>query len=198
MKIAVIPLWIKVSYTLYAVVLVPVYWVRYGPANFLWFSDIAFLVLGVALWLENRYLASMMAVGTLVTEMVWNFDFFFQLITGRSAFNIAGYMFDPTIPRYLRALSGFHLLLPPLELWLLSRLGYAQNAWKAQAILASIVIPVSRLASDDKLNVNWVYGPGFRQTRLPDPIYVTLVVVVVVVGFILPGHLLLRRLFGER
>lgn len=190
-----IPLWIKITYTLYILVLVPVYWVNYGPANFLWFSDIAFLAIGAALWLENRFLASMMTVGTILVEIIWNADFFFQLVSGRPGLDIASYMFDPAIPLYLRALSGFHIILPLMELWLLSRLGYATEAWKAQSILTCLVVPASRIASDEKLNVNWVYGPGGRQTVLPDPVYVALVAAVVVIAFILPGHLLLRRLF---
>jgi hypothetical protein len=193
----VIPIWIKISYSLYALILVPVYWVKYGPANFLWFSDIAFLGIGAALWLESRFIASMMAAGTLVTETIWNVDFFFRLISGRTLLNVADYMFDVSIPLDLRALSGFHLFLPPLELWLVSRLGYDPKAWRAQVALACIAVPASRLASDESLNVNWVYGPGLRQKQLPDAVYVGLVAAVVVIGFILPGHLILKRLFGE-
>jgi hypothetical protein len=36
-----IPLWIKLFITLFLCVLVPVYWRNFGPANFLWGSDIA-------------------------------------------------------------------------------------------------------------------------------------------------------------
>ena len=36
-----IPLWLKVACTLFICILVPVYWIQYGPGNFLWFSDIA-------------------------------------------------------------------------------------------------------------------------------------------------------------
>ena len=38
-----IPLWIKVSYTLFAILIVAVYMLKYGLGNFLWFSDIALL-----------------------------------------------------------------------------------------------------------------------------------------------------------
>lgn len=190
-----IPLWLKISYTLYVLVLVPVYWVQYGPANLLWFSDLAFLGLWVALWTRSAMLVSMIAVGTIIPELAWNLDFILHLFAGSSPFGIAGYMFDVTKPLYLRALSSFHILLPPLELWLVSKLGYVANAWKAQILVACIVIPVSRLASSEELNVNWVYGPGPRQTLLPDPLYVALAAVVVVVCFIIPGHLLLRRIF---
>ena len=51
-----IPLGLKIIYTLYVCVLVPIYWRQYGPANFLWFSDIALLALVPALWLENALL----------------------------------------------------------------------------------------------------------------------------------------------
>ena len=50
-----IPLSLKLIYTLFVCALVPIYWRKYGPANFLWFSDIALLVLVPALWLENAF-----------------------------------------------------------------------------------------------------------------------------------------------
>ena len=62
---AQIPLWIKLGYTVFVGVLVPVYLRHYGPANFLWFSDIALFMLVAALWWENRLLASMAALAVL-------------------------------------------------------------------------------------------------------------------------------------
>ncbi len=46
--------------------LVPVYWLHHGPANFLWACDIALLVTVAALWRASRLLASMMAVAVLL------------------------------------------------------------------------------------------------------------------------------------
>src|SRR5881394_611002 len=79
---AVISLWLKIGYTLFVCVLVPIYWRRYGPANFLWFSDIALLAMVPALWLENALLASTMAVSVIFREGIWNIDFFVRLATG--------------------------------------------------------------------------------------------------------------------
>jgi len=42
---------VKIIYTLFVCILVPVYWRYYGPANFLWFSDLALLLTWAALWL---------------------------------------------------------------------------------------------------------------------------------------------------
>ena len=47
-------------FTVLVAVVVPVYLVKYGPANFLWFSDIGLLGICAALWLEQRLLGSTM------------------------------------------------------------------------------------------------------------------------------------------
>src|SRR5438045_5250821 len=80
----VIPLGLKIGYTLFVCVLVPIYWRQYGPANFLWFSDIALLAMVPALWLENALIASTMAVSIIFFEAIWNIDFFTRLATGKS------------------------------------------------------------------------------------------------------------------
>ena len=71
-----IPLWTKLAYTGMVAVILPVYAVRYGWRNYLWFSDIALVATAVALWLESALLASMMAVGVLLPELLWNVSFF--------------------------------------------------------------------------------------------------------------------------
>jgi hypothetical protein len=157
---AVIPFGLKVVYTLFACALVPIYWRQYGPANFLWFSDIALLALVPALWLENALLVSMMAVSIVFFEALWNIDFFFRLATGRSLIGLSAYMFDPAIPLFIRGLSGFHSILPVLLLWILHRLGYDQRAFLWQTIVALVVLPLSYLVSNAQQNVNWVYGLG--------------------------------------
>ena len=84
-----IALWLKIAYTLFICVLVPVYWVQYGPGNFLWFSDIALFVTAAALWVESSLLASMMALSVLVLESVWIIDFIIGLISGSSIIGLS-------------------------------------------------------------------------------------------------------------
>ena len=98
--------WIKVPYTVFVCILVPIYWVERGPANFLWLSDIALIAAVPALWMENRFLASMMAVGVLLPELAWNLDFFLRLIAGFDVIGLNGtdYMFAS---RYTRRVQIF-------------------------------------------------------------------------------------------
>jgi len=192
----VISLGLKIGYTLFVCVLVPIYWRQYGPANFLWFSDIALIAMVPALWLENALLASMMAVSIILFEAIWNIDFFTRLATSKSLIGLSAYMFDPKIPLFIRALSSFHIGLPLLLLWTLHRLGYDRRAFFCQTILALLVLPLSYLVSNPRENVNWVYGFGeTAQRTLPAPIFLILVMMIFPIVAYLPTHLLLARIF---
>lgn len=48
-----ISLWIKIAYTAFVLILIPIYWKEWGAAHFLWFSDIALLLSLPALWTES-------------------------------------------------------------------------------------------------------------------------------------------------
>lgn len=191
-----IPLWIKLAYTLFVGVLVPAYWVHYGPANFLWASDIALLGTVVALWRESRLLASTMAVAVLLPELAWNLDFFTRLIVGRDVIGLdaTAYMFGPAQPLWLRALSLFHVFLPLLLLWLLHRLGYDRRALLAATALCWVVLPVSFLFTDPAKNINWVFGWGEQpQTLLPAIGYLALLMMLFPLCIYLPTHHVLKK-----
>ncbi|MGH7315113.1 MAG: membrane-associated protein [Candidatus Rokuibacteriota bacterium] len=184
-----IHLGIKIGYSLFLLVLVPVYLAHYGPKNFLWFSDIALLTTGVALWLESPLLASMMTLAVLLPELAWNLDFLWRLLTGRELFGMSGYMFDPRIPRYLRVLSLFHVPLPIGLVWLVCRLGYDRRAWLYQSLVALVVLPLTYWVTDRAENVNWVHGLGQPQSRLPQWAYLVLLIVAFSLMLYLPPHL---------
>src|SRR5690606_405447 len=142
-------------FTALTAVIVPVYYVKYGPTNFLWFSDLALFGMLAALWLENAMIASMVALAVLIPEMVWVVSFVGGLVFGKSFSTLAAYMFDPAIPRYLRALSLFHLALPPAIVWMLYRYGYDPRALPAATLVAWVVLPASLALAPPEKNVNW-------------------------------------------
>ncbi|HXZ96980.1 MAG TPA: hypothetical protein VEG37_08055 [Burkholderiales bacterium] len=192
-----IPLWIKLAYTLFVALTMAVYSVKYSRGNLLWFSDIALLVTVAALWFESAFLASMMAVGVLLPEVLWNLSFFGQLLTGKRVGGLSDYMFDASKPLYLRALSLFHVFLPALLLWMIARLGYEPKAWIAQTALAWTVLPVSYWLTDPEENVNWVFGFGNKpQKRIPPLVFLGLLMLGFPALIYLPTHLLFLKLFG--
>lgn len=191
------PLWVRALAALHVGALVPVYWAWYGPANFLWFSDIALFGALLALWFELALLASMMALAVLLPELAWTAGFVSRLLGGPDLFGLAGYMFDASLPAAVRALSLFHLALPPLLVWLLWGLGYDRRALPAQALLAAAVLPASRLAATPENNINWTLelGAGVPPPDFPGWAWVLLLWLGFVLLACLPAHWLLRRLF---
>lgn len=189
---------VTIPYTLFVAVLTPIYWVQYGPSNFLWFSDMALFGTLLALWLESRLITSMMALAVLLPELAWNVDYFSQLLFGRELVGFTSYMFDETIPAYLRGLSLFHVALPPLLLWSLFRLGYAPHALPAQTLLAWIVLPLSYpFAHAPEHNINWTRGLQEEQVWMPDWMWVGLLMLGIPLLIYWPTHLLLRSLFAR-
>jgi hypothetical protein len=189
---------IKIIYTLFVGCLIPVYWKQYGPVNFLWFSDISMLLLVPALWLESRVLFSAAALSVVLFELVWNIDFFVRLFSGRNLIGLSSYMFDPTISLTVRALSLFHVWLPPLIIWYVYRLGYDSRGLALQIPFAWVVLLASYLFVKPSDNVNWVYGFGEKpQSRLPSLMFLFLLMLGFAVLVYLPSHLVLKKLFGD-
>jgi len=188
---------LRVLFTAMVVVIVPVYYVKHGPANFLWFSDIALFGVTAALWLENALLGSMMALAVLLPEIVWVASFLVGLLRGgRTPLTLAAYMFDPSLPRYLRALSLFHLALPPALVWLLYRYGYDPRALPAQTLVAWIVLPLTLALAPREKNVNWVHGFGHPPRSPVGRWHFPLTMLAYPLLVYLPTHLLLEAAIG--
>lgn len=191
-----IPLWLPIAYTLFLLVLVPVYWKHYGPGNFLWFSDVALFSVGIVLWTENHLLLSMMAVGVLGLELIWNVDYFGRLLTGRELLGLSDYMFHPDKSLFLRGLSLFHVFLPAIVIWLLVEWGYDTRAIWYQTALAWVVLPLSYFLTDPEENVNWVFGFGSEpQTAIPKGLYFALSLLFFPICIYLPSHFVLQWVF---
>jgi len=189
---------LKIVYTLFVAVLVPSYWLLRGPDNFLWASDIALIATVYALWREDALVASIMAVGTVLPDLIWCLDYLTHLVAGRDVlgFNATAYMFDAATPWPMRGLSLFHLFLPFTLLWFVYRLGYDRRALIYELVLAWIVLTASYWLSSPTDNINWVYGFGSApQTWMPPLLYLLLVMLGFPLLIFIPSHLLLCRLF---
>ena len=193
--------WIKIPYTIFVCVLVPVYWVERGAANFLWISEVALLAIVPALWMENRFLTSMMAVCVLLPELAWNLDFFLRLLTGFDVIglNATGYMFESDYAPLFKFFSLFHVVLPPLLLWMIYRLGYDTRAVYAQTLLIWVLLPICYLATDPERNLYLVFGIGNPpQTWVSGHWYLVLLMLAYPLLVFIPTHFLLKAVFNGR
>jgi hypothetical protein len=156
-----IPRWLKYSSAVFLMILVPTYWVYYGPANFLWLSDIILLLTIFGVFFENRLLISMAAVGGLVLELGWGITFVLSVLFKCRFSQVCGYMFDNALPIWVRSLSLFHIVVPFLLLWIIMKWGYVRIALPLQILLTWIVLSTTWFITDPTRNINGVFSYQF-------------------------------------
>ena len=193
-----VPLWLKVVWTAMVLVIVLIYWRHRGPANFLWFSDIALLALVPGLWLESSFIVSLTACMVLVAEILWSVSFFGGLLRLPRVIGLADYMFDKQSPLWLRAVSLFHVPLLAVIVWAPWRLGYDPGVYPWAVLITWLVLLLTRWLTKPKANINHVYRlPIAAGANLTPVQHMLLLMTVVPLALQLPGHLLLCVMFGN-
>jgi hypothetical protein len=187
-----LPLWLKVLWTAWVIAWVPFYWKQYGLQTFLYFCDLGNFFIAAALWLESPLIFSWQACGLLFFQTLYTVDLFAAVLTGKHPIGGTEYMFDASMPLFVRLLSLFHIVMPPMLLWAIWRLGYNQRGWIYQTVTTWIVVPVNyfwRPQSD----VNWARGPFFRQLHgACSLIYLIAYLILVPLLVYWPSHQLLQ------
>lgn len=203
---ATIPLWLKLSYSAFMAVLVPVYWYNYGPTNFLYFCDVALFLALIAVWTEKSIYASMAAVGILLPQALWCLDFLGAAV-GSPITGMTNYMFDQNLSLFLRGLSFFHFWLPFLLVYLVYQLGYAKHAFLYWTLLAWALVvfcylfmpapPAPPGMSHLPVNINYVYGIDDKgpQTWMSPIAWLGTLMVALPALLYAPAHFVLSRLF---
>ena len=202
-----LPLALKLGFTAFMAVLVPVYWANYGPTNFLYFCDVALFLTLIAVWKESAILASMAAVGIVLPQMIWVLDFAAGLV-GVKLLGMTAYMFDGQRSLFLRGLSLFHGWLPFLLIFLVKRLGYDKRALPAWWALAWALIvfcycfmpgPTANPGTTP-VNINYVHGMSdtAAQTWMPPLAWLAALMAGLPAILYWPTHRWLRHRFGQR
>jgi hypothetical protein len=193
---AKIPDWLRWLTLVWLLVWFPVYCYAWGPANFLHLCDVAVILTCIGLWTGNALLLSSQAVSSVMIDVLWALDVAAWLLFHRHLIGGTEYLFDVTIPLWIRLLSLFHIIMPVILLWSLSRLGYDRQGFRWQAAIALPVIIASRFVTPDK-NLNFALADPFFHRQLgPAPVHLALTYLAVVLAIYLPTHLLFTRLYA--
>ncbi|QDT14513.1 hypothetical protein [Alienimonas californiensis] len=201
-----VPWPVAAVYTAFLAVLVPVYWVSYGPTNFLYFCDLALFLALISVWTNRALPASAAAVGILVPQAVWVADFFVTLAGGR-LLGMTDYMFADTSP-FLRGLSFFHFWLPFLLAYLVWKLGYDRRGLAVWTVLAWAALliayfllpgPGAAVEKGTPVNVNYVFGASETepQTLVPPLVWFGGLLVGLPLLVFVPTHFALRALCAD-
>ena len=187
-----IPLWLKIGWSVWLLVWIPFYWHQYEVQNFLYFCDLGNFFIAAALWLESPLLFSWQACGLLLFQTLYTIDLIGALLSGKHLIGGTEYMFDPHVPLPMRLLSLFHIVVPPLLLWAIWRLGYDSRGWKFQTLTAWIVVPINYFWRP-QFDVNWARGLFFREQHVvPGIVYLLFYLIAVPLLVYWPTHLFLQ------
>jgi hypothetical protein len=189
MRVMRIPSWLKIGWTLWVICWVPPYLRQYGAQNFLFFCDLGNFLIAIALWLESPLIFSWQICGLLLFQSLYTIDLAGALVTGHHVIGGTEYMFDRVVPLFVRLLSLFHVVTPPLLVWAVGRLGYDSRGWQLQTLTCWIVAPISYFWRPG-YDVNWARGPFFREQHwMPGWIYLAGYLIMVPLLIYYPTHL---------
>ena len=202
-----IPLWVKLTYTLFRGYPRAVLPACYGPTNFLYYCDVALLMTLVAVWREDSLWASMPAVGILLPQSFWIADFLGRMI-GLPVLRDDGVHVRLQVSRCSPgACRSFTSGCPCSWSGSCGELGYDRRAFRAWTVLAWGLMLVCYFlmpgpsASLSKagvpVNINYVYGLSDTEPQhwMPPLAYLGLLLVALPLGVFLPTHLVLRSVF---
>lgn len=206
-----IPMALKLVYTAFMVVLIPAYWLAYGPTNFLYFCDVSLFAVLIALWTRSPLFVSAAAVGILVPQILWVVDFGGRLV-GAAPTGMTAYMFDPNLQLFYRGLSLFHGWLPFLLVYLVYKMGYDKRAFWLWTVVAECLLltcyffmpgpsNAERVAGEvnPPVNINYVHGmsDSAAQTMMDPLAWLAVLMIGLPLLVYLPTHLVLKRWRGN-
>ena len=102
-------------------------------------------LVAVGIWTCSRLLLSSQAVGILLIGAVWTADVASRLLTGAHLIGGTEYMWDPQWPLPTRLMSLYHVILPPLLVLTLRRIGYDPRGYWLQSAIAVAGVSIGRL-----------------------------------------------------
>jgi hypothetical protein len=212
-----VPLWLKLAYHIWLLGWLVSAAKSYPYPHFLWMCYLGNVVVGLALWTENRLLFSWQCCSLFFVDCFWTFDVVAQAISfysakwGHEIFHYkamfgTGYMFDPDIDDFRKIISLFHMLMPFLFGWGLLRFGYDRRAIWLQLATCAILYPLTYWISlsfgnleENKIdNINWVFGLfGKQQHTIPELQMLFVALMLYPIVMYIPANFLLILIFGR-
>ena len=126
-------------------------------SQLLWFCNTVLFLLAFGLYFESSIILTAVLIGALVVQLPWLLDFLIKLLFGHYIFGVSSYMFDYGFNsiRFYAELN--HLLMIPLALYGVYKLGFHKNGWIVGTIVAIIINAGAYLFSSYKDNINCVF-----------------------------------------
>lgn len=189
------PICVRVAAIAWLIVWALTYEIYWGASSFLYLCDIAVVLtcFGLALpsGTTSALLISSQAVSSVLLDSLWAVDAVVRLIAHTHIIGGTEYLFDQHYPAWVRAMSLFHVVLPPVLLWAVRRTGYDRRGFQLQAVIGAMGMIASRFVDPAK-NVNFAFtGPLVNKQWGPAPLHLACMFFGLVLVIYWPTHRLL-------
>lgn len=129
----------------------------FGFPSILWISYLAFLFIGIGILTRNSYLIGSQLNIVFIPYLIWCIDFFYILITSKSLWGIADFLFatEYLLPKIV---TIQHLIIIPIMLISLYFIKFKRkDFWKFSLVQITIVYLLTIIFSESSKNINWVF-----------------------------------------
>jgi hypothetical protein len=182
---------------LWLLVWLPVNLQAWGWQNMMHFCDVGAVIACLGIFMQLPLLFSSQAVGSLIVGVLWSLDIVWRLVAGHHLVGGTEYMWDDHHALWIRLLSTFHIALPLVLLWAISKMGYDTRALALQSAIAAVLLIFSRFLSP-ALNMNYAFqDPLFHRAWGPAPVHLAIIFAGTVVFLYWPTHVLLGKTFAS-
>jgi hypothetical protein len=169
-------------------------------SNAFYFCYFGLVFIGLGMFFKKPLLIVSQLNILLIPLIMWNLDFFYNLILNESFLGITDYLFGARRGFLANFISSQHLYLIPfafIGLYLI-RSNFNKRVFRDSLIFSFVqlvaVFALSRVYSNYELNVNWVYYSSFN-IPLPFPYVVNWFLISFFM--ILLSNFILRFVFGK-
>jgi len=124
----------------------------------LWFSYIALLLIGIGILIRNAELVASQVNIIFIPYIIWNIDFFYQLITGISLWGITDYFFTGRA-LIAQIITLQHVFIIPVAFFALYLIKLKRKDFFLISIIQIVLFYiVIRFLGDSESNVNCVFS----------------------------------------
>lgn len=142
-------------------------------------------------------LLSSQAVNIFVASCAWLFEVCWRLIAGHGLFGGTDYLWDGHYALWVRLLTFYHVLLPIVLIYAISKTGYDRRGLLLQSGIAAVLLIVGRMMGPAE-NMNFAFAdPVFHRALGPAPVHLVAILAGTIVLTYLPAHVLFARCFSR-
>jgi len=199
-----IPSGLKIFLAAFSLTVIVYNSVHHGVYSLLYFCNVALFLSTFGICVERALPVSMAAVGVMLILSLWSLDLLLT-IADLSPLRMTEFMLSDSLPPFKKILALFHVWLPFVLLFAVSRLGYDKRALAWWTLLTCALLLVSYLflprppaPADDptmSVNVNFVFGLNMAgpQQRMPELVWLAGMMIALPLLAFLPTHVAFKR-----